>query len=138
MSRNSLANFVLRGCLVEVAGEEPLELLLGLLSTSLLLGHGTSKLRLMHKVLALNQLGMLLLAEFVQNSTNEASRIVSIGLHVSHDHLDIDVLALSSSPAVVIGGHADHLVRNLGLTCQLGLRQSRHVDDGAAPAAVHV
>lgn len=81
---------------------------------------------------------MLVLAEFVQNGTNKASRVVSIGLHVSHDHLDIDVLALSSPPAVVVGGHADHLVCNLGLTCQLGLRQGRHVDDGAAPAAVHV
>lgn len=129
---------MLSGCLVEVAGEEPLQLLLGFLPASLLLGHGTRELGLVDKVLALDQFGVLVLAELVQNCTNKASRVISVGLHVSHNHLDVDILALSTPPAVVVSGHADHLVGDFGLAGQLSLRQGRHVDDGSAPAAVHV
>ena len=41
-------------------------------------------------------------------------------------------------PAVVVGAHANHLVRDLRLLCELRLGQSAHVDDTAAPSAVHV
>lgn len=64
--------------------------------------------------------------------------VLAVGSHVLHDHGDIHILAGLVAPAVVIGGHADHLVGQLGLTGQLGLGQSRHVDDAAAPRAVHV
>ena len=138
MSWYSLARFVLLACLVEVAREEPLQLLLGFLPAGFLLSHGTCKPRLVLKVLALDQLSVLLLAEFIQDGTDEAPCVVGIGLHVSHNHLNVDVLALNTPPAVVVGRHADHLVSNLSLSRQLGLRQSRHVDDGTTPATVHV
>lgn len=41
-------------------------------------------------------------------------------------------------PAVVVGAHADHLVCDLCLLCELSLGESAHVDDAATPCAVHV
>lgn len=41
-------------------------------------------------------------------------------------------------PAVVVCGHADHLVCELGFARELGFGEGGHVDYGAAEGAVHV
>lgn len=81
---------------------------------------------------------MLLLAQLVKNGAHETTRILRVGLHMRHDHLNVDILVGTASPAVVVCRHANHLVCNLGLARQLGLGQGRHVDDRAAPRAVKI
>ena len=81
---------------------------------------------------------MLLPAQLVQYGADKAVGVLGIGLHVGHDHLDIDIFVGTAAPAVVVGGHTDHLVGYLGLAGQLRLGQGRHVDDGAAPRAVEI
>jgi hypothetical protein len=81
---------------------------------------------------------MLLLGKLVQDGADKSPRVLGIGLHVSHYHLDIDILRSVASPAVVIGCHADHLVGDLRLACELCLWEGTHIDDGAAPGAVEV
>ncbi|KAJ2975859.1 hypothetical protein NUW58_g8242 [Xylaria curta] len=44
-------------------------------------------------------------------------------------------VALALPPAVVVGGHADDLEGELGLTRELRLRKQRHANHGAAPGA---
>lgn len=88
-------------------------------------------------MLGRDEILVLVLTQLVQDGTDEAPRVLRVGFHVAHDHLDGDV-ALGNVPAVVVGAHADHLVRDLGLLGQLRLRQGAHVDDAAAPRTVHV
>lgn len=77
--------------------------------------------------------------QLVEDGADEALGVDAVGAHVAHDHGDVDVVAAGrAAPAVVVGGHADHLVGQLGLARELGLGQGRHVDHAAAPGAVHV
>lgn len=87
-------------------------------------------------VLALNDVGVLCLAKLIENSPNKVLGILAVRNHVADDHGDVDVLA--GMPAIVVGGHADHLVSHLGLAGELGLWKRGHVDDGSTPGAVHV
>lgn len=87
-------------------------------------------------MLGLNEVAVLDLGQLVQNATDEATGVVAVGLHVLDDELDVDVL--ERVPAVVVGGHGDDLVGQLGLAGELGLGEGRHVDDGTAPRSVHV
>lgn len=41
-------------------------------------------------------------------------------------------------PAVVVCGHANHLVCKLGFASKFGFGEGGHVDDGAAEGAVHI
>lgn len=123
--------------LVEVARKEPLQLLLRR-PAGFLVCHGAGKPHLALQMLREHQLAVFLLAQLVEDGTDKATGILRVGLHVRHDHLHVDILIGSSSPAIVVCGHADHLVGNFGLTRQLCLGQRRHVDDGSAPRAVEV
>jgi hypothetical protein len=88
-------------------------------------------------VLSSHEILVLLLAQLIEHSTNETPGVLRVGLHVAHDHLNSHAL-LRRVPAVVVGAHANHLVRDLRLLRQLRLRQSAHVDHAASPSAVHV
>lgn len=79
---------------------------------------------------------VLQLAQLVQDGADEVLRVRAVRRHVAHHHRDVNVVA--AVPAVVVGRHADHLVGHLSFAGQLGLGQRGHVDDGAAPGAVHV
>ena len=87
-------------------------------------------------MLGQDHVGAILLYELVEDGANQVLGVLAVGRHVLHHHGHVDVLG--RVPAVVVGRHADHLVRQLGLARQLGLGQHAHVDDGAAPRAVHV
>jgi hypothetical protein len=58
-------------------------------------------------------------------------------VHVAHDHLDGDGF-VGRVPGVVVGGHADHRVGELGFARELGFGEAGHVDAGAGPGAVEV
>lgn len=120
---------------LEVTGEQPVELLLGLRAPLGLRGADT-ELDTASQVLGLDKVGVLIGSQGIEDSSDETTSVVGIGLHVAHDHLDGDIGR--AVPAVVVGGHADHLVGDLGLTGQLGLGQDGHVDHAAAPGTVHV
>jgi hypothetical protein len=123
--------------LLEVTREEPAELLLGLLAPARGSSNATSELHGSLKVLGRDKILVLLFAQLVEHSTNETPGVLRVGLHVAHDHLDGHAL-LRRVPAVVVGAHANHLVRDLRLLRELCLWQSAHVDHATAPRAVHV
>lgn len=77
---------------IKVAREQPLQLLLSLLSSALLLRHGAREPHLPVKVLRQHLVAVFLLSQLVQDRAHEAPRVLRIGLHVCHDHLDVDVL----------------------------------------------
>lgn len=79
---------------------------------------------------------VLQLAQLIQDGADEVLGVGAVRSHVAHDHRDVDVVA--AVPAVVVRGHADHLVCHLGLTRELGFGERGHIDDAAAPGAVHV
>lgn len=56
---------------------------------------------------------------------------------MAHDHLDGHAL-IRRMPAVVVGGHADHGVGELGFAGKFGFGEAGHVDAGAGPGAVEV
>lgn len=117
--------------------EEVLNPLHRLLTPALRLRHPLdTTLRNTLPVLGQHEVTVLREGEPVENGGDEALRVGAVGLHVATDHLDIDVL--KRVPAVVVGGHADGLVGELGFARKFGLGEGRHVDDGAAPGAVHV
>lgn len=87
-------------------------------------------------VLAPNDVGVLWLAKLIENSANKMLGILAVRNHVADDHGDVNVLA--GVPAIVVGGHTDHLVSHLGLAGKLGLWKCGHVDYGSTPGAVHV
>lgn len=120
----------------EVTREQPAQLLHSLLLPALGLGDAARELGLALQVLGQDQVTVLLCAQSIQNSANEAARVLAVGLHMTHDHLDVNILG--SVPAIVVSSHANHLVCDLGLASKLSLGQGRHVDDGAAPAPVQV
>lgn len=80
---------------------------------------------------------MLLLTQLIQDRSHQTPRVPRIGLHMSHDHLHRDAL-VGRVPAIIIRRHADHAVRNFGLTGKLGFGKGRHIDDAATPAAVEI
>lgn len=117
--------------------EQILDLLGSLGASSLWLGHELETWSgHTSPVLALNDVGVLWLAKLIENSANKVFGILTVRNHVADDHGDVDVLA--GVPAIVVGGHADHLVSHLGLAGELGLWKCGHVDDGSTPGAVHV
>jgi hypothetical protein len=120
---------------LEVAGEQPVQLLLSL-GAPLGLGSADTELDAASQVLGLDKVGVLISSKSIEDSSDETTSVVSIGLHVAHDHLDGDIGG--AVPAVVVGRHADHLIGDLGLAGQLGLGQNGHVDHAAAPGTVHV
>ena len=125
--------------LAEEPGEEELDVLHSLGAPPLGL---RDKLDGAHRraleVLREDEVRVVLLGQVVQHGADDALGVLAVVLHGLHDHLDADVLALDLAPAVIVRRHADHLVRDLGLARELGLGERGHVDDGAAPAAVHV
>lgn len=123
--------------LFEVAREQPVEPLLGLLLPASRRSHATSELHLTLEVLGRNEILVFIFAQLVENGTDKAPGVLGVGLHVAHDHLDGHAL-LRRVPAVVVGAHANHLVCDLGLLRELGFGKRAHVDDTAAPRAVHV
>ena len=124
------------GYLLEVSREQPTQLLLRLLTAPLRAGNAAGELRLPFPMLSLHEICMLLLAQLVQYSTDESSRVLRVGLHIPHHHLDRHITRIV--PAVVVRAHANHLVSNLCLPRQLCFRQRGHVDHTATPAAVHI
>lgn len=119
------------------AGEEVLDVLDGLGIPALGLGHELDgALAGALPVLGEDEVRVLDLGELVEDAGDEALGVLDVGLHVAEDEGDVDVL--ERVPAVVVGGHADALVGHLGLAGELGLGEGGHVDDGAAPGAVHV
>lgn len=118
-------------------GEEELHLLHGLGVPALRLGHELDRtLRRTLPLLSQDEVAVVDLGELVEHAADQVPGVLSIGLHVLHDHGYVDVL--EAVPAVVVGRHADHLVPDLRLAGELGLGEDRHVDDAAAPGAVHV
>lgn len=122
--------------LVEVAREQPVHPLASL-GAPVGLGSAHTELDGSLDVLGLHQLRVLLRGQLVQHSSHEALGVDGVGLHVAHDHLHGHIGG-RLVPAVVVSGHADHLVGDLGLAGQLGLGQAGHVDDAATPGAVQL
>jgi hypothetical protein len=114
-----------------VAREKPVQLLLSLRLPVSLRGANT-KLNTASQVLSLDQLAVLIASQRIKDSSHETASVISVGLHVAHDHLDGHVGG-GLVPAVVVSGHADHLVGDLSLAGKLGLREGGHVDDAATP-----
>lgn len=105
--------------------------------TPVRLGSAETELDRSLQVLGLNQLGVLVVCQRIENSRHEAPRIHGVRLHVAHHHLDRDVCS-RFMPAIVVRRHADHLVGDLGLAGKFRFRETRHVDDTAAPGPVEV
>ena len=122
--------------LVKVSREEPVHPLSGF-RAPVGLGSAETKLDRTFHVLGLDEFGVLVRGELIEHSSDEVLSVLSVGLHISHDHSHSDILG-SIVPAIIVGGHADHLVGNLGLTSQLRLWKTRHVDDAASPRAVEI
>lgn len=119
------------------AWEEVFNVLLALLAASLGLGHELdSTLSGALPVGSSGDVVVLGLRQLVQDCADETLGVLAVGLHILDDHLDVDVLC--GAPAIVVGGHADDLVSDLGLAGKLGLGEGGHVDDGAAPRTIHV
>lgn len=74
--------------LLEVAREQPVELLLGLLLPASRCSHATSELHLTLEVLGRNEVLVFIFAQLVENGTDKAPGVLGVGLHVAHDHLD--------------------------------------------------
>ena len=125
--------------LIPEAREQELNVLHGLGVPPLRLSHELDRaLSASRPVLSQHEVTVILLGQLVQNSADQVLGILAVLGHVVHDHGDIDILAIGVSPAIVVGGHANHLVGQLGLPGQLGLGQSAHVDHASAPGPVHV
>lgn len=80
--------FTSRKPLLEVAREQPAKLVHSLLLPASGSSHATSKLHSALKVLSSNKILVLLLAQLVEHSADEALCVLGVGLHVAHDHLD--------------------------------------------------
>jgi len=119
-----------------VSREKPVQLLLSLRRPASL-GSANTELDTASQVLSLDEISVLVASQGIENSSDEAASVISISLHVAHNHLDGHVGG-GLMPAVIVRGHADHLVSNLGLTGKLGFRKDGHVDHAAAPGAVHL
>lgn len=122
--------------LVEVSREKPVHPLSSFRAPVRLGGAETELDRAFH-MLSLDKFRVLVRGELIEDGSHEVLSVLSIGLHISHDHFHSDICG-SLMPAVIVSGHANHLVGNLGLTSQLRLRKTRHVDDAATPGAVEL
>lgn len=71
----------------------------------------------------------------LNDGLNEAVGVGAVSLEVTDNGLNSNRLLLLA-PGVVVGGHADHLVADLGLLGKLAFRDGTHIDDTAIPAAV--
>ena len=122
--------------LLESTGEQILQTLAGVRSP-VSLGSGKTELDRSLNVLGLDQIGVLVTGQGIKDSRDKAASILGVGLHVTHDHLDSNIGG-RLMPAVVVGRHTDHLVGDFGFAGELGFRETRHIDNGATPGAVHV
>lgn len=122
--------------LMESTREQILQTLPGV-GTPVSLGSGKAELDRSLDVLGLDQIRVLVIGQGIKDGRDEAAGILGVGLHVTHNHLDGNIGG-GLVPAVVVGRHTDHLVGDFGFAGELGLRETRHVDNGATPGAVHV
>lgn len=105
--------------------------------TPVSLRSGQTKLDGSLNVLGLHKFGVLVIGQGIEDSRDKAASILGVGLHVTHNHLH-GYIGSRLVPAVVVSRHTDHLVGDFGFARELGLGETRHVDDGATPRTIHV